>query len=235
MKEEPSEVQHQSIKSSEIASGQKFDRLTALRFSHKQGKFEMWFCECICGQQVEKRKHTLIAWITKPLYKTLSCGCARSESVRAGKEKAGYLTQHGLSHTKTYRSWIHMLDRCFNQKHPHYVDYAGRGISVCERWRKSFLAFYEDMGERPKGLSLERIDNTGNYEPKNCKWATQFEQTKNMRSNRFITAFGETHHQSEWARIIGMTAEGLWCRLNDLGWSIEKALSTKPRPHVNKI
>jgi hypothetical protein len=95
---------------------------------------------------------------------------------------------HGLSKVPGYSSWHTMVYRCTSPKSPNFEYYGGRGITVCERWRNSFEAFLEDMGERPPGTSLERIDNNGNYEPGNCKWATRGEQQRNSRNAKLTQA-----------------------------------------------
>jgi len=95
---------------------------------------------------------------------------------------------HGLSRSPTHKSWGAMMQRCTNEKHPAHVRYAGRGIAVCQRWTDSFAAFVEDMGIRPAGMTLDRIDNSKGYEPGNCKWSTRTEQARNRRSSRLNAA-----------------------------------------------
>ncbi len=137
--------------------------------------------------------------------------------------------KHG--HAKTgkesseYRSWVDMRNRCSNQKHHAYKDYGGRGISVCERWSE-FDNFLADMGPRlsPKH-SIDRINNNGNYEPDNCRWATIEEQNRNRRDLVWITYKGKTNHLSGWCKELGFCLQTIHCRLKR-GWSIEKSLST---------
>lgn len=105
-----------------------------------------------------------------------------------------------------------MIGRCFKKKNHKYPDYGGRGITVCDRWL-DFTAFYDDMGERPKGMTIERIDNGGNYEPDNCRWATPKEQANNTRRNRRITFNGETLNLTAWAERLGVTYGVLHWRL----------------------
>ncbi len=111
-------------------------------------------------------------------------------------------TIHG-SRSPEYRTWSGMLQRCKNKKYTKYHLYGGRGITVCERWHK-FDNFLVDMGPRPEGLTLDRIDNNGNYEPGNCRWATKKQQARNMRPNIVLTVNGETKLLVEWAEQKGI-------------------------------
>lgn len=126
--------------------------------------------------------------------------------------------------TPAYRTWAAMKLRCYNKNHEHYRFYGGRGISVCERWRQSYRNFLQDMGPRPTGTTLDRIDNDGPYSPDNCRWATKQEQVNNSRSVRLLTFDGQTRSISEWARVIGIQDGTIRYRLKK-GWSIEQALT----------
>ncbi len=131
--------------------------------------------------------------------------------------------RHGMRRTRIYRIWSAMKNRCFNPKNKDYPRYGGRGIAVCERWLK-FENFLADMGERPLSMSIDRIDNDGNYEPGNCRWATRMEQQNNQRKNRFFVLNGVTKTLSEWASCLGINRNTLQTRFQR-GWPAERALS----------
>jgi hypothetical protein len=134
----------------------------------------------------------------------------------------------------TYNAWIDMRRRCNNPGHPAYSWYGARGIKVCYEWDKDFTAFVRDMGEKPYGCSLDRINNEGHYEPGNCRWATRIQQATNRRSSRFLDFNGERKTISQWARDLGMLSSTLQERLR-AGWDISIAL-TKPvqRKHARE-
>lgn len=123
-----------------------------------------------------------------------------------------------------------MIQRCTNPKAVGFKRYGGRGISVCERWL-TFANFLEDMGERPKGLFIERKDNNGNYEPGNCCWATKIEQARNTRRNRMLTFRGRTQPMCAWADEMNISQDNLENRINQMGWSVDKALTTPVVPY----
>jgi hypothetical protein len=140
--------------------------------------------------------------------------------------------KHGHTKTtwqsKTYTAWKHMKHRCYNKNNPYYKDYGGRGITVCDRWivENGFINFLEDMGESPPGLSIDRIDNNLGYSKENCKWSTNKEQTRNKRNNRLIVFGGRTQCLASWAEERMISPKILKERLDKLGWSIKKALTT---------
>ena len=126
--------------------------------------------------------------------------------------------------TPEYKLWAGMIQRCYNPKRNVYRYYGGRGVQVCERWRRSFAAFLEDMGLRPSSFhSLDRINGDGDYEPANVRWATAIEQHRNRRKPRMVTAFGETRCVAEWSELLGVNRYTIYKRL-DKGWSGESAL-----------
>ncbi len=132
---------------------------------------------------------------------------------------------HGYKNTRIYRIWCSMKARCLNEKNPAYQMYGGSGVSVCERWLV-FTNFLEDMGEPQAGLSIEREDNDGNYEPGNCRWATATEQALNRRSNHMMTVDGVTKPMSLWAIDAGLAYSVLHQRVYAYGWSPEVAIKT---------
>lgn len=182
-------------------AGQVFGYVTALRIHGKdtQGGFT-WLCLCSCGNKCIRSRRNMVSG------KTVSCGCFF-------KRKRG-----GKRDYKSYHVWRSMLQRC-REKDPRY---GGRGIKVCKRWLK-FENFLKDMGERPAGMSIERKDNDGNYEPSNCKWATPKEQTRNSSRNVKITMNGKTQCVADWAAELKVPAKRVYARLK-MGWGIQHAL-----------
>jgi len=137
---------------------------------------------------------------------------------------ARYGRKHGMYSTRTYKSWQSMKQRCDNPKDPSYPLYGGRGITYCYQW-KSFETFYDEMGERPVGCSLDRIHNDGGYYKENCRWATSKQQTRNRRDTNKILFRGKKQCFLDWSRELGIARSTLYNRLKR-GWSIEKAFST---------
>ncbi len=156
--------------------------------------------------------------------------CVRADHLAVGATRGikSSTGRNGLTqvHRGSHSSWQHMLDRCYNDKHPHFRYYGGRGIVVCDRWKESFTAFLEDMGDRPNGLTLDRIDTDKGYEPGNCRWATYQEQNRNKTNGTRLTFNGETLSVTNWAERLGVDRATLFSRIQ-LGWSVEDTL-TKP-------
>lgn len=152
-------------------SGKKFGRWTVIdRDTSKKHKKSMWNCVCECGEKRVVQGYNLSSGSSR------SCGCLSSDTAKHNN------STHGLSNTKEYATWERMIQRCENESHRDYNDWGGRGIRVCSQWRLSFETFLEDMGHRPSDShSIDRIDNDGNYEPSNCRWATKSQQIRNRR------------------------------------------------------
>lgn len=128
--------------------------------------------------------------------------------------------------TSTYNVWSGMIQRCHNDRARDFKNYGAKGIKVCERWRSDFLNFLADMGERPDGMSIDRIDNSGDYEPSNCRWATPKQQSRNKAKTMFLDHDGIRLPVAEWAEKVGLKRKILERRLRD-GWPVQKALSQK--------
>jgi len=138
----------------------------------------------------------------------------------------GTTSTHGLSRTAEYKRWLKMIERC---EHDRQGDWGSRGISICRKWRESFLAFLSDMGPLPSVThSLDRINPNGNYEPGNCRWATRAQQNRNRRDTRYVTWRGETRPLTEWAEIVGVHRKTLHTRIVQRHWDVHAALTTNP-------
>lgn len=197
-------------------TGQKFGKLTVLKLSYTK-RYTYWKCLCDCG--IEK----IILGTRLTAGRTRSCGClAKTNGIK-----------HGMRHTRSYKSWQGMKSRCLNKSVSSYKDYGGRGIKICKKWMK-FENFYKDMGNRPNGTSLDRINNNKGYYKKNCKWSTPEEQNINKRNNHCIYYKGRTMTISEWAKILNINPGTLHHRIFIYKWSIEKAFLTpiKRRTHI---
>jgi hypothetical protein len=194
-------------------TGQKFGRLVVVgRAPDGTDYNQRWHCVCECGANRIVFRHSLTTGVTQ------SCGCLHRER----------MTRHGMFGKPEYSAWVQMLQRCTNPKKKCFQDYGGRGITVCERWR-AFENFYADMGPRPSPThSLDRSDNDGNYEPENCRWATNLEQTNNRRVSRHLTLDGRTQTVGEWAREFNISRGVVYRRL-DRGWDARRALTTEVR------
>jgi hypothetical protein len=180
--------------------------LTVVRRSDKvdgEGRRRYWTCRCDCGTFKEVHVSTLRQETTQ------SCGCRRIQMICAKKK------DHGYSRTPVYQVWRSMIRRCHDAKHHAYYLYGARGIKVCEEWIDSVVAFVEDMGERPLGATLERVDNNKGYEPGNCRWATRKEQANNRRSCRFLEHDGVRATVAEWGERTGFGEGVLRARLRN--------------------
>lgn len=199
-------------------TGQKFGRLTVMGKQDKtKDGHALWECLCDCGTVVVVRGRELRNGHTK------SCGCLRKIRLSESHKT------HGQTNTKLFSVWQKMRYRCSCKNRKDYAYYGGRGIIVCDEWKNDFQAFYDwamDNGYR-EGLTLDRIDNNGNYYPENCRWVTMKEQCNNRRSNNYITYNGKTQTLQQWAEEYGIARNKLSSRIHKLHWDIEKALTTK--------
>lgn len=171
-------------------TGQLFGKLTAVHQLDQRVKgCIFWFCKCECGNTINVRTAALINGHTK------SCKC------QWGKNGI-----HNMTGSPEYLCWTKIKSRCYNKCNNRYYTHGARGIIVCESWLNSFENFFNDMGERPSSNhSIDRINNNGNYEPGNCRWATDKEQSNNRRSNVLITYSGQTRNMKQWAEKLGIS------------------------------
>lgn len=200
--------------------GQRFGRLTPIGLLGSVIKITFWLCRCDCGEFAIIRGSKLRNGHTR------SCGCLRQERRKTGNTTHGHV--HNKKKSSTYRSWQHMKRRILNPQDRAFKNYGGRGLQLHEPWLK-FENFLRDMGPSPtKKHSIERVDNERGYFPDNCIWATHAVQVMNTRKNRYLTANGETHCISEWARRQNIKDPSTICRRLKTGRSVEEAIGLIP-------
>lgn len=182
-----------------VIAGLRFGRLVTLADAGRSAdKHRLWLCRCDCGSEVVRQSNVLKASSTP------SCGCA-ARDIHA---------KHGYRGTPTYRSWQSAIYRCHNQDSKDYPRYGALGISVCDKWRNSFESFLDDMGERPDGTTLDRHpNNVGNYEPGNCRWATNTEQARNKKKSVYVIWRGIKTHLADVADDLGISYGAAFMRL----------------------
>lgn len=195
-------------------TGQRFGLLVALS-RDGAGQPTRWRFRCDCGNTISARGSAVTHGTKR------HCGCRLSE-VRSSQAK-----RHGAAvggrPTPEYRAWVNMKYRCDNPRGPSYANYGARGIDVCARWRASFEAFHEDMGPRPPGTSLDRINTNGNYEPGNCRWATPRQQSSNTRANVVVVHDGQSMVLMDFAKLVGVSYSNLHGRMARTGESANEA------------
>jgi hypothetical protein len=202
-------------------TGQTFNKLTAIRVSHKDGNGYWWVCSCDCGKETTAMATRLVHGKTK------SCGCLKF-SKQQNKT-------HGLRYHPLYGVWKGIKYRCFNPNAPHYPDYGGRGIKMCDRWKDSAENFYNDMiSGYEKGLHIGRINNDGDYEPSNCRWETPILNNNNKRSNIYVTMDGRTHTPAEWARELVAKADTIRNRIRRGRKDYEALFGKRTVNEINK-
>lgn len=172
-------------------------------------------CRCLCGTIKMVRKSNIVSGKTK------SCGCLAAEkSASRIRERS---TIHGMSHSSEHKIWRGIIERCGNSDNTRY---GGRGIKICARWLHSFENFYKDMGPRPSSKhSIDRINNDGDYDSSNCRWATASEQGNNRSNNRIVTWMGRSQTLTKWADEIGISRKTLSSRLLKLKWPLDQVMT----------
>lgn len=181
--------------------------LTVIKEVERRNKRRMFLCKCHCGNEVIVREPKRI----------FSCGCTRKD-------------RHGMRRTPTYNTWQCMKNRCLNRKSSDFNRYGGRGVLMSSRW-KSFKNFLEDMGERPKGATLDRVNNKDGYYKNNCRWATAKEQSRNTSSNVVLQFDGRKMTAAEWSEVLSIPRYCIYTRIKK-GWSVDRTL-TEP-VHLEK-
>ncbi len=191
--------------------GQRFGRLIALHPVEARNRGMTWLCKCDCRNS----KVVLGTNLRKGL--TQSCGCLHKERTAESSRT------HGKTGTKIYGLWNAMIMRCTNPKVKAFKNYGGRGIKVCHRWRQ-FENFLADMGNRPKGTTLDRENNYGDYSPENCRWATSTEQANNKTNNRLLVLNGKIQTVAQWAKETKIPSSLIRQRIDRDGKTVEEAL-----------
>lgn len=203
--------------------GLTFGKLTVIGVSERKPNEKRYYldCQCECGNiarllpyQIRKQQ-------------VMSCGCLKIQAAENARSHIKNHNENNRSKHLLYRIWYQMIRRCENPKTNHYDRYGGRGISVCEEWHnfETFLNWSISSGWQPKGYSLDRINNDGNYEPSNCRWATRLQQGSNKSSNVIIEYNGQSKSMIEWSIETGIRWSALNHRINR-GWDVERALTT---------
>lgn len=202
-----------------LKSGEKFNKLTVIELDHITSKLrkngqtsniEYYKCQCECGNIVLVQKACL------KNNHVQSCGCLNLANH----------TKHNGKGTRLYRIWVGIKTRCNNPNSDAYMNYGGRGIKICDEWMQDFTKFrnWANLAGYKNDLSIDRIDNNGNYEPTNCRWVKTKEQNNNRRTNHYITYNNKTYTIAEWAQLRNIRPDTLRNRIVKHNWSIEKAL-----------
>jgi len=202
-------------------TGQKFNKLTVInREPNTKSGQTMWKCQCDCGNFVIVNGRDLKNGHTK------SCGCLFKITSVINGQKVRKIPDISISKTRLYNIWYGMKARCYNPKHIFYYDYGGRGITICNEWKNDVIVFYNwtIVNGYQDDLSIDRIDNDGNYEPDNCKWVSYKDQTNNTSRNHFETFNNKTQTMGQWATELEIDYSLLIHRLY-AGWSVEKAFT----------
>lgn len=201
-------------------AGRQFGRLRVLSFSHIEKRTARWLCLCSCGKETTLCGSYLIRGITR------SCGCLVRETTKRISTKHGHAPRAKPS--PEYICWAAMIRRCFNPNNKSFKDYGARGITVCKQWRGHFEAFLADMGAKPPGTSIHRIENDGNYEPDNCIWATRETHESNKRKpapRTIVIIDGAPYSIKQAAKAYGFSASGVRNRMRSFNETPKQAIS----------
>lgn len=209
--------------------GKKYNRLFIISFSHTKDYRKHMFVRCDCGKELTVPLSSILSEHNK------SCGCL-SRELSSERGKTSNL-KHGMFGKPTYKSWSHMISRCYTPNDKKFPRYGGRGITVCDRWRGSFENFLEDMGVKPADegnlrYTLGRIDNDGDYCKENCRWETPSQQSNNRSTCKSITINGETLNRTQWIKKLGINYGTVIGRIQK-GWSEYDALTTPLYKRIN--
>lgn len=178
--------------------------------------------ECVCG-------NTFIALIANVKNEhTTSCGCLKIPAVKKSS------TRHGMRQSSEYNIWRLMIARCYKPQSTSYKNYGAKGITVGDRWKKSFINFYADMGNRPEGTSLDRLENDKGYYKENCQWGTSLQQNRNRSITVKVTYNGETKAIMEWSQIYGIPYDTLKYRVRSNRYSLDECFKTPVGQLINK-
>lgn len=200
-------------------TGQTFGRLKVIRFAGKSTDRQyLWECECSC----ENHTHLIVKAGNLRSGNTKSCGCLHSEIT------AKVHTKHGHRYDKIYGVWKTMKARCYNSNAENYNRYGGRGITICDDWLNSFEMFYRWSIKNgyQEGLTIDRIDNNGNYEPNNCRWTDRIMQANNRQTNHKLVYKETTQNLSQWCKELNLPYNAIYNRIVRLKWSVENAFET---------
>lgn len=198
--------------------GKQFGKLTVIKQVEHASKDLYYLCKCECGNEKIIRGSHLTSG------KILSCGCWQKQRISETHKK------HGMCNTRLYEIYKGMLKRCYNTTSEAYKNYGARGIVICDEWKNDFKVFYDwaTSNGYKDNLTIDRINNDGNYEPSNCRWVTKLIQSRNTRRNHYVTYNNETHCLSEWSEILGISYKKLLRRFNrdKHNWTVERAFKT---------
>lgn len=203
------EINGQKYPTAKDRTGERVGKLTAVRADELGTHGIRWLYRCACGGET----------VMYPFDAKVKghCGCLTPSRMYARRLK------HGQANTRYYKAWHAMLERCNNPNNKFYSYYGGRGIKVCDRWH-AFENFASDMGPREPGMTIDRVDNNGNYEPDNCRWASRKTQQNNRRACRMVTLRGKTQSLTMWCEELGIPRGTVRSRLNR-GWDLIKAIT----------